>query len=95
MVKRIVVVLGLLLLMALPLATAGPKPLSPVGQITFEARTLGLGATFTWGRGWLTFQGKTYPIKVEGLGIVGLGYSKVNAIGKVYNLKTPLDITGT
>lgn len=76
-------------------AKAKEKPLSPVGEITFEASSLGVGATFTWGRGWLTFKGKTYPIKIEGLGIVGVGYSKVNAIGKVYNLHHPMDITGT
>jgi len=92
--KKILAALLLVVLAALPLA-ARQKPLHPVGEITFEASSLGVGATFTWGRGWLTFQGKTYPIKVEGLGIIGLGFSKVNAIGKVYNLKTPMDVTGT
>ncbi len=88
------IVLVMVALVALPLA-AKQEPLSPVGEIRFEASSLGVGATFTWGRGWLTFRGKTYPIKIEGLGIVGVGFTKVNAIGKVYNLKTPMDITGT
>jgi|UniRef100_A0A7C5AND9 hypothetical protein len=77
------------------LLAAKPKPLSPVGEITFEASSLGVGATFTWGRGWLTFKGKKYPIKIEGLGIVGVGYSKIDAIGKVYNLHHPMDLSGT
>ena len=94
MSRKILLALVMVGLTVLPLA-AKQKPLSPVGEITFEASSLGVGATFTWGRGWLTFQGKTYPIKIEGLGIVGLGFTKVNAIGKVYNLKTPMDVTGT
>lgn len=94
MSRKILLAIVLVALAVLPLA-AKQKPLSPVGEIRFEASSLGVGATFTWGRGWLTFQGKTYPIKIEGLGIVGVGFTKVNAIGKVYNLKTPMDITGT
>ncbi len=94
MIKKMFLVLLMAGLMALLLA-ARQRPLTPVGEITFEASSLGVGATFTWGRGWLTFKGKTYPIKIEGLGIVGVGYSKINAIGKVYNLKNPMDITGT
>jgi hypothetical protein len=94
MTKKILLALLLVALTVLPLA-AKQKPLPAVGEITFEASSLGVGATFTWGRGWFTFQGKTYPIKIEGLGIVGLGFTKVNAIGKVYNLKNPMDITGT
>lgn len=76
-------------------APAAQQPLYPAAQITFEGSLVGIGATFSWGRGWLTFQGKSYPIKVEGLGIVGVGLSQVRARGQVYNLKKPRDITGT
>jgi hypothetical protein len=93
-IRILVVTMLCFALMALP-APAKQKPLSPVGEIRFEASSLGVGATFTWGRGWLTFQGKNYPIKIEGLGIVGVGFTTVNAIGKVYNLRTPMDVTGT
>jgi hypothetical protein len=92
--RNFLVTLLCVALAALPLA-AQPQPLAPVAEITFETTQVGLGATFTWGRGWLNFQGKQYPIKVEGLGIAGLGYAKISAIGKVYNLKHPMDITGT
>ena len=94
MTKKILLALMIAALTVSPLA-AKQKPLPPVGEITFEASSLGVGATFTWGRGWLHFRGKSYPIKIEGLGIVGLGFTKVKAIGKVYNLQTPMDITGT
>jgi hypothetical protein len=94
MTRKIMLALMIVALTVLPLA-AEQKPLPPAGEITFEASSLGVGATFTWGRGWLSFRGKSYPIKIEGLGIVGLGFTKVNAIGKVYNLQNPMDITGT
>jgi hypothetical protein len=80
--------------MAFP-AEVAKKPLHPVGQITFEATSVGVGATFSWGQGMLTFKGKRYPIKVEGLALVGVGLFQVRAHGKVYNLKKPMDITGT
>jgi hypothetical protein len=70
------------------------KPMAPVGRITFEATSLGVGANVTWGKGWLTFKGKSYPILVQGLGVVGLGLSQVKAKGEVYNLKKPGDIIG-
>jgi hypothetical protein len=76
------------------LAAAATQPPQPVGRITFEATSLGVGATFTWGKGWLTFKGKNYPIRIDGLGIVGVGLTKVRAAGKVYHLKNPKDITG-
>jgi hypothetical protein len=75
-------------------AIADQKPLAPVGQITFEATSVGVGATMSWGKGWLTFKGKSYPILVQGLGVVGLGFAKVKARGQVYNLKKPDDIAG-
>jgi hypothetical protein len=86
------------LLCALTLAgpvTADQKHPEPVGRISFEATSLGVGATFSWGRGWLTFKGRNYPIKLDGLGLVGVGLSKVRAFGKVYNLKHPNDLAGT
>jgi hypothetical protein len=75
-------------------AAAAPKPMAPVGQITFEATSLGVGATLSWGKGWLTFKGKSYPILVQGLGLVGLGLAQVKAKGEVYNLTNPRDIIG-
>ena len=77
------------------LAAAATKTPQPVGRITFEATSLAVGATFTWGKGWLTFKGKNYPIRIDGLGIVGVGLTKVRAVGKVYHLKQPSDLAGT
>ncbi len=46
------------------------------------------------GHGTLTFQGKSYPIEVGGLGIGGIGASSIQAHGKVYDLKNINDFEG-
>ncbi len=84
-----------ILALAVSANAAQKKPLAPVGEITFEATSVGVGATISWGKGWLTFKGKSYPIKVDGLGLVGVGIAQVRARGKVYKLKNAQDIAGT
>ena len=95
--KRAIPVMALVFVLALvwTVIAAQKKPLPPVGEITFEATSVGLGATMSWGKGWLTFKGKSYPIRVDNLGLVGLGLAKVRARGKVYKLKNAQDIAGT
>ncbi len=46
------------------------------------------------GGGKLHFQGKTYPFSVGGLGVGGIGASRLEAIGQVYNLKSVKDFPG-
>lgn len=82
-----------LVLCASPLIAA--RPLPPVGEVTIELK--GVGAIFgvSWGHGVLYFKGKRYPFRIEGLSVGDVGFAKISARGKVYNLKKPLDITGT
>jgi hypothetical protein len=47
-----------------------------------------------WGDGILTYNGKTYPFSVQGLEVVGVGYSEVKAEGTVYNLTKLTDFEG-
>lgn len=70
------------------------KPLYPVGRVQFESTSIAAGLGVSWGNGTLTFQGKTYPIEVRGLGIGAVGISKVNAVGDVFNLKSAADAAG-
>lgn len=71
------------------------KPLPPVGEVTIELK--GVGAIFgvSWGRGVLYFKGKKYPFHIEGLSVGDVGFAKVSARGKVYNLKRVLSFSGT
>jgi len=92
--RRSLLLLALILLVlcASPLTAAKPLPL--VGEVTIELK--GVGAIFgvSWGHGVLYFKGKRYPFRIEGLSVGDVGFAKISARGKVYNLKRPLDITG-
>ncbi|HYQ91085.1 MAG TPA: hypothetical protein VES89_03165 [Candidatus Competibacteraceae bacterium] len=67
----------------------------PVGTIEFMANSAALGIGFSWGNGTLTYQGKVYPIKAEGLSLGSVGFSSVMGKGRVYNLKNLSDFDGT
>jgi hypothetical protein len=53
-----------------------------------------LGIGFRWGSGTLTYQGKDYPVKVNGLSIGKVGMTGVSAYGEVFNLKHLQDFNG-
>ena len=68
---------------------------SPSGTASFTGETVAIGVGFTWGKGVLRFQGKTYPFKVDGLSAVGAGVTKLSGSGMVYHLQAPADFAGT
>jgi hypothetical protein len=84
---------GILLFVATA-AKAEETPIYPIGEITIEARQLAAGVGYSWGNGVMKFQGKDYPFTVKGLNVAAVGFSKINAVGDVYNLKTADDLAG-
>src|SRR5262249_15557075 len=52
------------------------------------------GIGISWGSGPLTLKGKDYPIDVKGLSVGDVGVTKLEASGKVYNLKSTADFDG-
>jgi hypothetical protein len=52
------------------------------------------GFTQAWGSGTLTYKGKDYPVKVNGLSIGKVGMTGVSAYGEVFNLKHLQDFNG-
>jgi len=46
------------------------------------------------GSGTLTFEGRTYPFKIAGVGVGGVGVSKLDAEGEVYNLVNLAEFSG-
>jgi hypothetical protein len=52
------------------------------------------GIGFSWGKGTLSYQGKTYPVKVQGLSVGEVGVKRAEAAGSVYNLKKLEDFDG-
>lgn len=71
------------------------KPIYPVGTIKFKSTSIAAGIGVTWGGGTFTFEGKQYPIRIEGLGVGSVGISAVSAVGDVFNLTKPSDVVGT
>jgi hypothetical protein len=88
--------LGLLVVGVLGLiATAGAKPPRPSGTLSMATTSIALGIGVHWGTGVLTTHGQRYPFAIQGLEVGGVGVSKVQAVGQVYNLKKVEDFSGT
>jgi len=81
-----------LLVLGVGLALADDK--SPDATLTISEGSVAAGIGWTWGKGVLTFQGKTYPFKIDGLAVGEVGVTKAEATGKVYNLKKLEDLDG-
>jgi hypothetical protein len=62
-------------------------------ELTQTSVALVLG--YTWGGGTLTFQGKNYPVEIDGLSFLAIGVVRAKASAEVYNLKTLEDFPGT
>jgi len=52
------------------------------------------GIGWSWGHGTLTYKGKSYKVKVDGVSIGEVGLTDVKAKGNVYNLKSLDDFNG-
>ena len=71
------------------------SPVPPVGDATIAltARSAGVGLGFVWGAGTIEYQGKQYPVRLDGFG-TGAGVSSLTARGVVYHLKQAEDLNG-
>jgi hypothetical protein len=87
----LVVVFGLALC-GLAFAKEAKKPDATL-KLTEGQVALGIG--WSWGKGVLTYKGKTYPFKVDGITVGDVGITEAKAEGKVYNLKKLSDFDGS
>jgi hypothetical protein len=67
----------------------------PNGTIELSGGSLAAGIGYTWGTGRLVYEGKEYPLKLDGLSLLNVGLSSYTASGAVYNLTKLSDINGT
>lgn len=79
------VTVGSLISLLAGLALAQAK--KPDATLALSERSVGIGIGFSWGKGTLTYQGKTYSVKVEGLSVGEVGLDRATAVGNVFNLK--------
>jgi hypothetical protein len=89
-------ILGLLTIAALTVGlTAGfAEDKAPDATLKLSGGSIAAGIGLSWGGGTLTYKGKDYPIDVKGLSIGDVGITKIEASGKVYNLKSIDDFNG-
>ena len=67
---------------------------APDATLRLSGGSFALGIGFRWGSGTLTYKGKDYPVKVNGLSVGKVGMTGVSAIGEVFNLKHLQDFNG-
>jgi hypothetical protein len=75
-----------------PPATANVGPSE--GTITFTGGAVAIGIGFQWGGGTLTFQGRQYPFRLDGLSVVDVGVTRITGSGTVRNLRNVADFSG-
>ena len=66
----------------------------PDATLRLSGGSVAAGIGFSWGSGTLTYQGKTYPISVNGLSLGKVGITGATAAGEVYNLRSLEDFDG-
>ena len=66
----------------------------PDATLRLSGGSFALGIGFRWGSGTLSYKGKDYPVKVNGLSIGKVGMTGVSAHGEIFNLKHLQDFNG-
>jgi|SRR5271166_7052617 len=90
----VILVLGLALASAVRAGEEEPKG-APDATVKLSGGTVSIGIGYTWGGGVLTFKGKEYKFKIDGLTTTALGASSIDASGDVYHLANAKDFAGS
>ena len=80
--------------LGLCLTVARAEEKEPDGTLRLSGGSVAAGIGVSWGSGTLSYKGKDYPIDVKGLTVGDVGVTKIEASGKVYNLKSIDDFDG-
>ena len=81
-----------LLVVAAGSSPADDKKVDAGLKLTEGSVAAGIG--WSWGHGTLTYMGKTYKVKIDGLTVGEVGMTNAKAKGNVYNLKKLDDFNG-
>ena len=77
---------------AAPAMAANPG--ATEGTVTFTGGAVAIGIGFQWGNGTLTYQGRQYAFKLDGLSVVDVGVTRMTGTGTVRNLRNVADFSG-
>ena len=67
----------------------------PDATLELTQTSVALVIGYTWGGGTLAFQNKSYPVEIDGLSFMALGFAQAKASAEVFNLKRLEDFNGT
>jgi hypothetical protein len=90
------VVIGVVAVGSLVAALAGLAVAQKAdATLTLSEGSVAAGIGFSWGKGTLSYGGKTYPVKVEGLSVGEVGLTRATAKGDVLHLAKLENFSGT
>jgi len=97
MMQRTILGLVIATSLCLPLwttTTRAAEEEKPDATVEFNGGSAAAGVGVSWGAGVIKYQGRSYPFKVTGLSIGGVGISQASATGEVFHLKKLDDFNG-
>ncbi len=88
------VALGAMMVVLAGAALAAETKKKADGTVTLTEGSVAAGIGWSWGHGTLSYKGKTYKFKVDGLSVGEVGMTNAKATGSVYELKKLEDFNG-
>lgn len=76
------------------LSAVAAKEETPSATVEFDKIQVSFIASAQTGGGTLIYKGKKYPFQIGGLGVGGIGVSRISGKGEVYRLKKVEDFQG-
>ncbi len=67
---------------------------TPDATVRISEGSVAVGIGWSWGRGELSYKGRIYHFKIDGLSVAEVGVTKAEASGTVYDLKDVADFEG-
>src|SRR5947199_6598248 len=92
--KIVILLLALGVMTGFTRAATKHEHAKPDATLRLSGGSFAAGIGFSWGNGTLTYQGKDYPVSVNGLSLGKVGIIGTTASGEVYNLKKIGDFDG-
>ena len=93
--KRVMVSISVLVMALVISSLAFAAEEKPDATLKLSQGQVAVGIGWSWGGGVLTYKGKDYPFKVDGLSVGDVGITRAEAVGNVYHLKKMSDFNGT
>ena len=76
-------------------STAFAEDAPPDATLQLTQTSVAIVFGYTWGGGTLTYRDKSYPVEIDGLSFLALGFARAKVSAEVSNLKTLDDFNGT